>query len=334
MLVSRERLVQRVMDIIVKDTASYPTPLHVYPASDTEKAVRYMQSGKNTGRTAISLSYDDIVPKLITKKSLWQCDANASYLIAGGLGGLGRAIIRWMASSGAKHLIIPSRSEVSSPNAMQALSELKGHGLNIVAPMCDVGSATQLADLLQECAVGDIKPFYSDDLTAILYYYCDPTSVASSAHSRDPDKCQLLVGAVTPVNARPGSWRHFEYSPLSIGFTVATTQIQRHSTSITGQKAREEDSPSMLFRHAENDNARAAVAVTRLVKRVARALSVSEYDADPLKPLSEYGVDSLMAVELRNWIRRDFDSAVAVFDIMGGCSSIAAAGKMVVEKCL
>ncbi|KAI1765055.1 hypothetical protein GGR53DRAFT_530018 [Hypoxylon sp. FL1150] len=35
------------------------------------------------------------------------------------------------------------------------------------------------------------------------------------------------------------------------------------------------------------------------------------------KPLSSYGVDSMMAVELRNWDGRDLEAAVAIFDNMG-----------------
>lgn len=39
---------------------------------------------------------------------------------------------------------------------------------------------------------------------------------------------------------------------------------------------------------------------------------------DPSKCLSNYGVDSLMAVELRNWMRRDFKASLAVFKVMDG----------------
>lgn len=45
----------------------------------------------------------------------------------------------------------------------------------------------------------------------------------------------------------------------------------------------------------------------------------------------DYGLDSLMAIELRNWIGRDFAPSVAVFDIMGG-SSISALGDLVAKR--
>jgi NAD(P)-dependent dehydrogenase (short-subunit alcohol dehydrogenase family) len=49
----------------------------------------------------------------------------ASYLLAGGFGGLGRSISRWMARHGAKHLIFVSRKAGTSVEAKQLLDELK-----------------------------------------------------------------------------------------------------------------------------------------------------------------------------------------------------------------
>lgn len=56
------QLVQAVMDLIALGEAACPTPLHVYPATQVEKAFRYMQSGRNTGRIIIDISHDYIVP--------------------------------------------------------------------------------------------------------------------------------------------------------------------------------------------------------------------------------------------------------------------------------
>ena len=39
-------------------------------------------------------------------------------------------------------------------------------------------------------------------------------------------------------------------------------------------------------------------------------------DIDTSKPLYHYGVDSLVAVEIRNWIMREIKSDISVFDIL------------------
>jgi Phosphopantetheine attachment site len=54
-------------------------------------------------------------------------------------------------------------------------------------------------------------------------------------------------------------------------------------------------------------------------------------DIDTSKPLHAYGADSLLAAEARNWVAREMDSDVAIFDIMGGPSinavEVTVAGK-------
>lgn len=71
--------------------------------------------------------------------------------------------------------------------------------------------------------------------------------------------------------------------------------------------------------------------VRALTNKLARALSISADDIEQSKRLGDYGVDSLMAVELRNWIARNSDANIAVFEIMGG-TKIAAIGELVAGK--
>jgi hypothetical protein len=48
-------------------------------------------------------------------------------------------------------------------------------------------------------------------------------------------------------------------------------------------------------------------------------------------PLHKYGVDSLLAVELRNWIMREFQAEVAVFETMGG-STFSSLGLLIAQR--
>ena len=62
----------------------------------------------------------------------------------------------------------------------------------------------------------------------------------------------------------------------------------------------------------------ATVLVLRaLVARLAKALGVSAEDIVTSKCVSDYGVDSLAAVGIRNWIQRSARSTVSIFDLMG-----------------
>lgn len=88
----------------------------------------------------------------------WKFDANASYLVAGGLGGLGRAIMRWMVEHGAKNLIIPSRSGPSSEPAIAVVEELQQKGVRVLTPRCDVSSAEELSAALNSLNQAGFPP--------------------------------------------------------------------------------------------------------------------------------------------------------------------------------
>lgn len=53
-----------------------------------------------------------------------------------------------------------------------------------------------------------------------------------------------------------------------------------------------------------------------LSARIASQLGISVERIDPASPLSEFGVDSHVAVELRNWINKTMDSAVSILEIL------------------
>ena len=61
------------------------------------------------------------------------------------------------------------------------------------------------------------------------------------------------------------------------------------------------------------------------------ALGMPAGDVDIGKPLHAYGVDSLLAVELRNWFGKDVGAEVAIFDIMG-VQSIAEVAALVAGR--
>lgn len=76
----------------------------------------------------------------------------ASYVIAGGLGGLGRAVSRWLVRQGARYLILLSRSGPSTAKALELLSELKEKGAYIEAPCCDISNEESLRAVLGSCS--------------------------------------------------------------------------------------------------------------------------------------------------------------------------------------
>ncbi|RYC60122.1 hypothetical protein CHU98_g6086 [Xylaria longipes] len=438
-------LVVKAIDLLASGQVKPPTPLHFYPVSEAEKAFRYIQSGKNTGRTIISLNPEDIVPKFRKLKKEWKFNTKASYLIAGGFGGIGRAIIRWMASRGARNFIVPSRSGASTQAAMDVISELAAKSIQVLAPICDLSSAHQLSVALESyagmppikgcinaamalqdsvfenmthaqwtctiqskvqaswnlhcqlphdvdffillsslastygavaqsnyaagCAFQDslarsrsaagfrtsmsldlgwmreigiiaerndprrhrihlsgMQPVDTPDFFAILEHYLDP-----ALPPIDEDHSQLLVGAVHPARflAKGEAPISLVCRPLFAGFSFSPSSTKQNGYVGAGTSAQED--VSLRFTEAKSKADRAAVATAALKEKVGRALWIEANDVDPCRALSNYGVDSLMAIELRSWIRREFSAEVTVFEIMGETSMEAVVG-MIVER--
>ena len=76
---------------------------------------------------------------------------DSTYLITGGLGGLGLLVAEWMVNKGAKHLVLVSRSGVNS-TAKQKLQKLEQLGANITVAQVDISQRQQVADLFTTIA--------------------------------------------------------------------------------------------------------------------------------------------------------------------------------------
>ncbi|KAH7143722.1 hypothetical protein EDB81DRAFT_935118 [Dactylonectria macrodidyma] len=127
-------------------------PRTIYPISDMEGALRQMQAGTHLGRLILVPHLGDQV-KVVTRPRAVNLGSSAStYLITGGLGGLGRAIALWMVQKGARNILLVSRNAQSHPDAASLMEQAKNEGCNLQVRNCDVSDEQSLLALLDECA--------------------------------------------------------------------------------------------------------------------------------------------------------------------------------------
>ncbi|MFE2185202.1 type I polyketide synthase [Streptomyces sp. NPDC059455] len=88
--------------------------------------------------------------------------ARGTVLVTGGTGGLGGQAARWLARSGAEHLVLTSRRGPEAPGAAELREELEGLGARVTVAACDVADVKQLAAVLD--AVPEEYP-----LTAVVH---------------------------------------------------------------------------------------------------------------------------------------------------------------------
>lgn len=109
---------QHLKNIIDTDIANgiiQPLPATVFPAHEIEQAFRYMVGGKHIGKVLVQVREDPDEEYTLPVKVLKQVyfKPNLSYVIPGGLGGFGLELADWMATRGAKKIVLSSRNGLS-----------------------------------------------------------------------------------------------------------------------------------------------------------------------------------------------------------------------------
>ena len=193
--------------------------------------------------------------------------------------------------------------------------------------MGDVGIIAENKELARgKEAMQDMAQISEAEFHALLEYHCDPRLPLLS-----PMKAQPIVGLVAPAQFRakglePPSWME---NPMLAPLARMDLTGPSSSTAITDSAA---DSVDYAAKFAASPSVRAGEVVTEaLVQKLAKAITFPPTGIDTAKPLHAYGVDSLLAVEIRNWFAKVFEADIAVFDIMGK-GSIDAIGAVVAAK--
>lgn len=123
-------------------------PVTSIPVSQVKTGLRKLQSGQNIGKIVVTLGSDETVmverPSPLRARSDSLLYSDATYLITGGTGGLGRALASWMIKKGARNLVLLGRSSTPSAKVMELLERYEGTDVCIRATACDVGSRPDL----------------------------------------------------------------------------------------------------------------------------------------------------------------------------------------------
>ncbi|CAG8960790.1 hypothetical protein HYFRA_00002327, partial [Hymenoscyphus fraxineus] len=141
-----------VMKLMEERKINAQEPLNIFNAGQIEDGFRLIQSGKSMGKVVIEFGEDDVVKAVPSTLPTYNFEETATYLIAGGLGGLGKSLALWMVNRGAKNLVLLSRSGPKDDTAKSFLKSLKRQGVNVMAPPCDITDRKSLSKVLAECS--------------------------------------------------------------------------------------------------------------------------------------------------------------------------------------
>ncbi|OTA67063.1 putative polyketide synthase [Hypoxylon sp. EC38] len=437
--------VSRLAAIVEKNQISQ------FPASSLESALDRLRSTNNKEAVVVRFDDDDVVNISVPTRPRYELYPQGAYLIAGGLGGLGRGIARWLVSRGARYLILLSRTGPKTPEALDLLAELEGKNVQVEAPSCDISDRIALRSILTKCGkrmplirgciqasmvltessfqeisfrdweaavtpkvigswnlhtelpkgldffimissvqgilgtallsgynagntyqdalakhrilqgeravsldlggVSDIgfisentryktifqrnkrlAPLTLQEVCALLDTYCDP----KTSPSQNTTSCQSVVGISQPAiwksdddsfTIKQPFWGHIHHVPLPSGYDQ-----EREFSDVAGSaKRRQAINPAIRLAATKSVTEAAQVVSESLVYRIHTLLGTDKNRVDLEKPMYSYGIDSLSAIDLRNWISKVFDVDMPVFEILGGVT-FASAAMSIAEK--
>lgn len=146
------RLLKLTLEQYVKGNFKPITPITTFDAENIQDAFRYMQKGSHIGKIVIKFPKEDMLP-LTPTVPVPEFRGDVSYLLAGGLGGLGKAIASWMVSHGAKNLMFLSRSAGKSEEDETFLKELNVMGASTQCFPCDVANHDEVKSAIGQASL-------------------------------------------------------------------------------------------------------------------------------------------------------------------------------------
>lgn len=91
--------------------------------------------------------------------------------------------------------------------------------------------------------------------------------------------------------------------------------VDTHQVGAENDKEETQQLQSLLSAATTLESATDVVVVT-LMRKIAKSLMVNVEDIEPSLPVSRYGVDSLLAVEICSWIFQEMKSDISVFQLL------------------
>lgn len=151
-------------------------PVALFPASEIEQSFRYLQKGDHIGKAVVTLPEDVSRIPSSPRATAFTLDPEASYLLTGGTGGLGRSLATWMVERGARHLIFLSRSAGLGDSDKDFFAELKTMDCSVTP----VAGKVQDPDDLKKAISKATKPIKGVVHLAMVLRVCNLVFAVSS----------------------------------------------------------------------------------------------------------------------------------------------------------
>ncbi|RYP50633.1 hypothetical protein DL768_003915 [Monosporascus sp. mg162] len=218
----------------------------------------------------------------------------------------------------------PAQGNYASGCSFQDAFASYRHALGLPACAVNLGIIHQIGymarheDLLQKNVSSDVAKGISEKLLCRIIAY-SILQQSGNPVSRDPQGCTRMVTGLT-MPQPPGSMLRLDarFAHLFVRNGADWQAGINSNTAASTDRSQEIKDLNLLLRSKTARSAGLPQLVNTTVSVIgnylSRAMRLSE-TIEPERPLSAYGIDSLAAVEFRNWVRLELGAALSVLDI-------------------
>jgi acyl transferase domain-containing protein/acyl carrier protein len=150
MMLERPARVRALFDEVlglIRDGVFTPPPITTSSISRAGEVFRTMAQAQHLGKLVLTLESPDVEIQ-VAASSEPTVRADGSYLLTGGLGGLGLTVADWLAKRGAGHLMLVGRSGAASVERRAAVAALEARGARVTVATADVADRAQVERIL------------------------------------------------------------------------------------------------------------------------------------------------------------------------------------------
>ncbi|MFE0021019.1 SDR family NAD(P)-dependent oxidoreductase [Amycolatopsis sp. NPDC059021] len=270
---------------LCEQKAIAPLPVAEWPAADAAEAFRAMASPEHRGKIVLRMADEEV---LVPASSMPEAPIrpDRTYVVTGGLGGLGRTVARWLAEQGARHLVLVGRGGVTTLAAEQLVTDLTAEGVEVRIEKADVGEHAQVRVLLAEVRAA-MPP-----LAGVVHAAADFDDVVLA----DTDAARLITATRPKAD---GAWHlHRETLGDSLDFFVLFSSVAAQLGAVgAGAYATANEFLNGLARYRRARGLPATSVGWGMIDDVGVAVSRDGYVGDVLRRTGHIGIspDRLVA---------------------------------------
>lgn len=142
------RVIHDCYKLVEDGKIQIPGPITEVSYAEVQKGFRLLQMGKHFGKVVLVPGDNDLVPVLpASYRNGNLFESHKTYLLVGGLGGIGRTLAEWMFRKGARKLAFLSRSGAKRTDAKATVNWLKTRNVHVSVFAGDVADS----NVVEQC---------------------------------------------------------------------------------------------------------------------------------------------------------------------------------------